>query len=399
MRSTVDDTVDVTASWMRGGTSKCWLFAADAVTASGVDRDALLESALGSGDRRQIDGVGGATPTTSKIAIVSSSSSPVVDVEYLFGQVGIASRGIEWGSNCGNCATAIGLYAVQEGIVKPSSDRTTVRLHNLNTGARLDATIATLHGQVPWAGNTVVPGVTNGGVAVDLTFRGPFPRMNAYPTGRCRETVTAAGISVDATVVDAGAPALLLDAAGVGMTAVESAQEVDGLLPMLTAFRAVGAVLHGIIQSGAPAPSAIPKTGVVGPPRDYRTADGTLVHSNDYDIAVRMLSMGAAHPAIGLTSAVAVAVAAATPGSLPSAYITPGTSTLRIGTISGVVTVEVAMSASGTVESVTLHRAARRLADATLHIPVSPRVETAEPLAPTLTPPVQAEPADRASSR
>lgn len=379
MGSTSIDTVDVPAVLLRGGTSKCWVFTADAVAASQLDRDVLLENALGSGDRRQIDGVGGATSTTSKIAIVSASPDHAADVDYLFGQVGIASRVVEWGSNCGNCATAIGLYAIQEGLVDARDGDTTVRLRNLNTGARLDATVATPRGRTPRGGDALVPGVASGGVAVDLTFHGPFRKADTFPTGRARQEVTAAGATADATVVNAGAPALLIDARSVGMTAVESAHDIARRLGTLTAFRAAGAVLHGIIEAGQPAPDAVPKTGIIGPASDYRTADGTFVRAGDYDVSVRMLSMGAAHPAIGLTSAVAVAVAAAAPGTVPGRYCRLRRSALRIGTISGVVTVNLRTSPDGTVEGVTLHRAARRLADATLHIPGRPAPDADDP--------------------
>jgi 2-methylaconitate cis-trans-isomerase PrpF len=364
-------TLDVAAAWVRGGTSKCWIFAAEAVQAAQLELDVLLENALGSGDRRQVDGVGGATSTTSKVAVVSPSSEPGADVDYLFGQVGIEDRVVEWGSNCGNCATAVGLYAVQEGLVAIEGETTTVRLRNVNTGAALQVAVATPGGRAPRAGDALVPGVESGGVPVELTFHGPFDFAGAFPTGHPRQIVSADGLAGEATIVRAGAPAVLLDADSVGMTGTESAQDIAERLPMLRAFRAAGAVLHGLIQPGEPAPNAVPKTGVIGPARDYRASDGTLVRARDYDVAVRMLSMHAAHPAIGLTSAVAVATAAATAGTVVHSYRAGRGNSLRIGTLSGVVQVEWTTSPEGSIEGVSLHRAARRLATAVLHVPTA----------------------------
>lgn len=361
--------VEIPAVWVRGGTSKCWIFAAEAVQDSPLGLDVLLENALGSGDRRQIDGVGGATSTTSKIAVVSHSADPGADVDYLFGQVGIADRAVEWGSNCGNCATAVGLYAVQEGLVGTSGEVTAVRLRNVNTGAILHVGVSTPGGCVPQAGEARVAGVSSGGVPVELTFRAPFGPGKLFPSGKVRETVSAGGVIAEASIVNAGAPAILIDAHSVAMTGTESAEDVQGQLPMLTAFRAAGAVLHGLVRPGQPSPNAVPKTGVVGPPRDYRALDGSLVRAQDYDVAVRMLSMHAAHPAIGLTSAVALAIAATTPGTVVAGYRRNVGATLRIGTLSGVIEVKWTSSSSGVLEGISLQRAARRLATAILQVP------------------------------
>jgi len=368
---TEEATVDIAAAWMRGGTSKCWIFTAEAVEATPLDLDVLLENALGSGDHRQIDGVGGATSTTSKIAVVSRSTDPGADVDYLFGQVGIEDRVVEWGSNCGNCATAVGLYAVQEGLVVIDGETTPVRLRNVNTGAALRVAVATPGRRAPLDGEARVPGVASGGVPVELIFQGPFDFPGAFPTGRAREVVSAGGVVAEASIVNAGAPAILIEAGSIAMSGTESAAEIAERLPMLTGFRAAGAVRHGLILPGRPAPNAVPKTGVIGPARDYRTSDGALVQARDYDVAVRMLSMHAAHPAIGLTSAVAVATAAAAPGTVVHSLRSGGGRTLRIGTLSGVVEVDWTTSSGGGVDRVSLHRASRRLATAVLHVPTA----------------------------
>ena len=171
---------------IRGGTSKCWIFDHHHVAATGADTDALLLAAFNAADPRQIDGVGGASSTTSKAAIVRAvGGAGGVDVEYAFAQVGIGDERVEWTSNCGNCATAVALYAAHRGLVPVTGDTTTVRMRNVNTGARLTGTIPTPGGTVPEEGGAAVPGTTALGVPVLLGFVDPAGSSTgrALPTG------------------------------------------------------------------------------------------------------------------------------------------------------------------------------------------------------------------------
>jgi 2-methylaconitate cis-trans-isomerase PrpF len=354
-------------TWMRGGTSKCWLFSAEDMDLGG-DVDAVLSAAFGSGDPRQLDGIGGATATTSKAAIVGRSADPTVDVEYLFAQIGIGARRVEWGSNCGNCATAIGLYALLEGLVPARAGHTVVRLRNLNTGMLLAATVATPRGVVPETGNAMVPGASVGGVSVELAFLDPAGGTTGrlLPTGRALDRLPE-----PATLVDAGAPAALLDATAFGLTGGESPDRFTARVPDLVAARRRAALAMGLCAPDDPVEHAIPKTGVVGPPVRYQASDGTVVEAADHDLVVRMVSMHAPHPAIGLTSAVAVAAAAGVPGSVVSRALGGRVpDLLRLGTPAGVVTVRCERDGSGTPRSVGLRRAARRIAIAEISVPV-----------------------------
>ena len=359
------------ATWMRGGTSKCWLFNAvdvDPLVAQAGGVDALLISAFGSGDPRQLDGVGGGSSTTSKAAIVRRSAASGIDVDYLFAQVAIGDRRVEWGSNCGNCATAIGLYALQSGLVAVDDAVTTVRMRNQNTGAVLIAEIATPGGAIPTEGNAAVPGTNALGVPVGLSFTG-LSTGTLLPTGSAVDHVTAAGQSHAATLVIAGAPAALFDAADLGLTGAESNDVIAEHLPLLVDLRQQSSVRMGLSNPGDPISHAIPKVGIVGAPRDYRTAAGDAVGADDYDVSVRMLSMLAPHPAIGLTSAVAVAAASTiADGVVARALGGPSSSLLRLGTPAGVLHVDLNRTADGTLESATLHRAARRIAIAELFV-------------------------------
>lgn len=360
--------------WMRGGTSKCWIFDADRLAETDEPVEAVLNAAFGSGDARQIDGVGGGSSTTSKAMIVRRAGTGTFDVSYTFAQVGIADRVVEWGSNCGNCASAVGLYAVQEGLVPPDGDETTVRMVNTNTGARLDAIVATPNGRIPHLGDQTIPGVSTGGVPVRLRFAAPLSGAgrSLLPTGEPRTAIVSARRTVPATIVDAGAICSLVDAASLGLRGDAGIDRVAEVLDALIDLRRRSSVAAGLSRTIEEAKDAVPKVGVTAPPVDYVTTDGQPVPAGSYDLAVRMVSMHQPHPAIGLTSAVAVAVAALTPGTIPHAQLAPGTrGTIRLGTPSGVVAVTVDVDDDGEISGVAVNRSARRLSTARLEVPRS----------------------------
>ena len=366
----------IRGTWMRGGTSKCWLFNAvdiDPLIGTVGSLDTILAAAFGSGDPRQLDGIGGGSSTTSKAAIVRRSVHDDVDIDYLFAQVAIADRSVEWGSNCGNCATAIGLYAIQAGLVPAHPDSTRVRMRNENTGAVLTAEIATPGGHVPFDGDAIVPGAAAPGVPVDLTFNAPVSRdRTLLPTGNPIDHLILGASSYPATLISAGAPAVLIDArdTDLGIVPTDSLEQISTVLPALVSLRRLAALRMGLCGPGDPVSHAIPKIGIVGSPEDYVTTAGAVVSAADYDIAVRMISMMAPHPAIGLTAAVAVAAAATVADSVVfnAASGRKKKNTLRIGTAAGVVPVDITMMADGQIGGITLHRAARRIASAELFI-------------------------------
>jgi 2-methylaconitate cis-trans-isomerase PrpF len=360
-------------TWMRGGTSKCWLFNAvdvDPLVHSDGDLDRLLSAAFGSGDPAQLDGVGGGSSTTSKAAVVRRSVVPGVDIDYLFAQVAIGRRAVEWGSNCGNCATAIGLYALQAGLVPVAAERTVIRMRNQNTGAVLTAEIDTPGARIPTEGTAAVPGTTALGVPVVLTFDAVVASASdLLPSGSVVDSLEAAGRRFDATLVTAGAPAALLDARDFAMTGAEGNGVLTERLPVLIELRRQAALRMGLALPTDPVSHAVPKVGVVGPAVTYRTSDGQSVAAADYDISVRMVSMMAPHPSIGLTSAVAIVAAAAIgDGIVARQLATPAPGQLRIGTAAGVVHAGYTRRPDGTVDSVSLHRAARRIASAELYV-------------------------------
>jgi 2-methylaconitate cis-trans-isomerase PrpF len=343
----------------------------------------LLADAFGAADARQLDGVGGGTSTTSKAAIITATPAGPADLDYLFAQVGIGEPTVELGSNCGNCATAIALYAVQTGLVAPAEGTTRIRMRNLNTGAVLTGTIATPGRRIPTSGRATVPGSDAPGVPVSLSFHAPWGQTTGavLPTGSPADRLAVGHAVLTASMVDAGAPAVFLraDEAGIDLSRMDTG--LADHLPQLLAARAAAGVAMGLRRPEDPPQNAIPKVGVVAPAGDYTAADGTRIAADSHDVRVRMLSMLAPHPAIGLTSAVAVSLAGAVAGSVVADALSPvdtGSSTrlLRIGTPAGVITTEAITDGSGAVTEVALHRAARQLAVADIDV-ARPLAQTA----------------------
>lgn len=365
----------IPATLVRGGTSKCWLFNSHDVPASKDQIESLLIDAFNAADPRQIDGVGGATSTTSKAAVVSQGAERGVDVDYLFAQVGIGDSRVEWGSNCGNCATAIALYAVSHGLVPATVGTTVVRMRNLNTGTRLEADVDTPDGTLPAFGDARVPGTLATGVPVTLAFldAGGGTTGAVLPTGRAQEQLNVDGRQFTVSMIDAGAPMVLVEAASLGLTGSESLAEMSQHVPLLTSIRSAAAVQMGLREADSPVDHSVPKVGVVGAARDYITAGGKSVAATEYDVAIRTLSMHAPHPAIGLTSAVGVTTAAITPGTVVHAAIagnlqpdSDGARLLRIGTAAGPIDTTIVSDLATGSTRIGLQRAARIISESIL---------------------------------
>ncbi|QDG61997.1 PrpF domain-containing protein [Pseudarthrobacter sp. NIBRBAC000502771] len=371
--------------WYRGGTSKCWLFDARDVALHAPTREeipALLSAAFGAADARQLDGVGGGTSTTSKAAVIWATPGAEADLDYLFAQVGIGDPTVELGSNCGNCATAIALFAVQTGIVPARDGMTKVRMRHVTSGAVLSGSVPTPGGHIPKSGLARVPGSSAAGVPVSLSFHGPWGQNTGalLPTGNTVDELQVNGRTLAVTMVDAGAPAVLLAADQAGVDLSSMTGNLTAQLPDLIAARASAGLIMGLRKPEDPPQNAVPKVGVVAPAGDYTAADGTTITAGSHDVRVRMLSMLAPHPAIGLTSAVAVALASSLQSSVVANAAAQSSSggtgaprLLRVGTPAGVITAEIITDDSGNVSEVALHRAARHIA--TAYIDVAPAAE------------------------
>jgi 2-methylaconitate cis-trans-isomerase PrpF len=354
---------DIAATWMRGGTSKCWVFQRDELEVPGWSRDDVLLRVFGSPDPRQVDGVGGGTSTTSKAVIVSPSAAGTDwDVDYTFAQVGIEEQRVDWGSNCGNCSSVIGLYAVRNGWVPAVADETVVRVHNTNTNQLIMLHVRTPGGVIDENGTEFIPGVPFPGIGVQLSFVDPAGVTTGalFPSGSVTDTLDGPDGPVEVTLIDAGAPVVIVSADAVGLTGNETPSEMDArpdVLALLEDLRRQGAVKMALAADKASAARAIPKLALVA------EASG-----DDADLTVRMASMGKVHPALAITGSVALTMAAREPGSVIAQRMPTLTGEeFRMATPAGVVTTWTGEHSGAPF--VRVLRTTRRLAEATLILP------------------------------
>lgn len=350
---------------MRGGTSKCWVFERSELEVPGFTMDEVLLRLFGSPDPRQIDGVGGGSSTTSKAVILSPSTDPDVDVDYTFAQVGIEQPVVDWGSNCGNCSAVIAPFALEQGWVTPKDGETTVRIRNTNTRQILLERMLSPGDTLP-AADTYIPGVPFPGTAVEIGFVNPAGGTTGslMPAGEPTTTlaIPTAGNDgpeeVRASLIDAGAPVVIISALSAGLGDVDFADWTVESLPeleRLDAIRRAGAVAMGLAVTAQSAQRAIPKLAIVASPEA----------GSDANVNVMMLSMGSPHPALAITGSIALTLAAGTPGSIvaEAAEHNDG-STLTLGTPAGNIQTWSRKVESAQVVGTT--RTARLLAEATL---------------------------------
>ncbi|QCO98175.1 methylitaconate delta2-delta3-isomerase [Arthrobacter sp. 24S4-2] len=355
----------IEAEWMRGGTSKCWVFETEHLDETRTSVDELLPRLFGSPDSRQIDGVGGATSTTSKAIILRRPSEEDVDVEFTFAQVGIEEAAVDWGSNCGNCSAVVGLYAIEKGWVIPHGDVTRIITRNTNTGQIIVQRVATPEGALPIVPDALMPGVAFPGYRVGLGFLDPAGRTtgNLLPTGAATDTITAGGTRWTVSMVDAGAPVVIVRAEELGLDTARYDSWVAGVelqLDTLEQIRRQAAVRMGLAPTIAEAARAIPKLAIVASPTQS---------DPDCDVNVMMLSMGKPHPALAITGSIALTLAARTPGTLLSSSSTGDTprAELRLRTPAGVI--ETWSEERDGSLLVGVDRTARTIATTIIHLP------------------------------
>lgn len=328
----------IPATYMRGGTSKGVFFRLadlpEAARVPGPARDALLMRVIGSPDPygKHTDGMGGATSSTSKCVIVSPSTRPGHDVDYLYGQVAIDTAFVDWSGNCGNLSTAVGPFAIAAGLIDPArlprQGSFPVRIWQANIGKTIVCHVPVVDGQVQETGDFELDGVTFPAAEIVLEFIDPADEGEGedggamFPTGNLVDTLEVPGIGTfEATLIDAGISTVFLDAAALGYTGTELQEAINGdaaALARFEAIRAHGALRMGLIRDLAEAARRqhTPKVAFVAPPQDYRASSGRQIAAADIDLCVRALSMGKLHHAMMGTAAVAIATAAAVPGTL-----------------------------------------------------------------------------------
>ena len=381
----------IAATSMRGGTSKGVFFRLDQLPerarVPGPARDALLMRVIGSPDPygRQIDGLGGATSSTSKTVIVARSSRADHDVDYLFGQVAIDQAFVDWSGNCGNLSAAVGPFAIANGLVDadrvPRDGVAVVRIWQANIGKTIVAHVTMTGGEVQETGDFELDGVTFPAAEVRLEFLAPADEAGGamFPTGKVVDRLEVPGVgTLDATLIDAGIPTIFLDADAIGYTGTELQDAINGdakALTMFEAIRAHGAVRMGLIRhvDEAGGRQHTPKVAFVAPPRDYVASSGKVVKAGDIDLLVRAMSMGKLHHAMMGTAAVAIGTAAAIPGTLVNRAAGGGQrGAVRFGHPSGTLRVGAEATQAGgawTVTKVIMSRSARVLMEGTIRVP------------------------------
>ena len=379
---------------MRGGTSKGVFFRwADLPAPAqhpGPARDRLFQRVIGSPDPygKQIDGMGGATSSTSKVVIVSASQRPGHDVDYLFGQVSIDSAFVDWTGNCGNLSAAVGPFAIERGLLPadriPDNGVCTVRIWQANIGKTIVAHVPITDGQVQETGDFELDGVTFAAAEVALEFLDPADDGDGdggamFPTGQVVDDLPVPGVgTLRATLINAGIPTIFVNAADIGYTGTELQDAINGdpqALARFEAIRAHGAVKMGLIQDLAEAAQRqhTPKLAFVAPPQTYTASSGKAVRASDVDLLVRALSMGKLHHAMMGTAAVAIGTAAAIPGTLVNLAAGGGTrEAVRFGHPSGTLRVGAQAELQGGQWRVTkalMSRSARILMEGWVRVP------------------------------
>ncbi|MGE5652525.1 MAG: 2-methylaconitate cis-trans isomerase PrpF, partial [Bacillota bacterium] len=299
----------------------------------GEARDKLLLRVIGSPDPygKQIDGMGGATSSTSKTVILSKSSKPDHDVDYLFGQVSIDKPFVDWSGNCGNLSAAVGSFAISAGLVDagriPQNGTATVRIWQANIGKTIVAHVPITNGEVQETGDFELDGVTFPAAEVQLEFMDPAAEEEGaggamFPTGNLVDDLEVPGIgTLKATMINAGIPTIFVNAEAIGYKGTELQDDINGdakALAMFETIRAYGALRMGLIKNVDEAAKRqhTPKVAFVAKPADYVASSGKPVKASDVDLLVRALSMGKLHHAMMGTAAVAIGTAAAIPGTL-----------------------------------------------------------------------------------
>ncbi|WP_427851975.1 2-methylaconitate cis-trans isomerase PrpF [Stenotrophomonas acidaminiphila] len=383
----------IPATYMRGGTSKGVFFRLqdlpEAAQVPGPARDALLMRVIGSPDPygKQTDGMGGATSSTSKCVIIAPASVPDHDVDYLYGQLSIDSAFVDWSGNCGNLSTAVGPFAIANGFVPaariPRDGTVAVRVWQANIGKTIIVHVPVRDGQVQETGDFELDGVTFPAAEIVLEFIDPSDDEgeggSMFPTGNLVDELDVPGVgALKVTMITAGIPTVFVDAAAIGYDGTElqpAINEDKAALARLEAIRVAAALRMGLIRAPEEAATRqhTPKVAFVAPARDYVASSGKHIAAADIDLNVRALSMGKLHHAMMGTASVAIATAAAVPGTLVNLAAGGGQrEAVRFGHPSGTLRVGAAVArvdGQWTVTKAVMSRSARVLMEGAVRVP------------------------------
>lgn len=362
--------------FMRGGTSKALMFHLADLPADRSAWDAIFLAAMGSPDPygRQLDGMGGGISSLSKVCIVGPPTRQDADVDFTFAQLAVDAPLVDYAGNCGNMSSAIGPFAVDEGLVPPPPDGTTmVRIHNTNTRKIIHAHFAVAGGKAAVCGDLAIDGVSGRHAAIRLDFIDPEGAKTgrALPTGNPVDRLEIQGFgTLEASLVDVANPSVFVRASDLGLDGTEMPEAIErdtGMMALLETIRAVASVQMGMAADMAAAhrQGSQPKIALIARPRDTSTLAGAVLRAGDHDILCRMISMGRPHRAVPITGALCLAAAARIPGTTAAGLLGPVAGPdIRIGHPSGTTLVGAEVETSGGATRIvhaTIYRTARRL--------------------------------------
>jgi 2-methylaconitate cis-trans-isomerase PrpF len=365
------------AIFMRGGTSKAVMFRREDLPAERKQWDAIFLQVMGSPDAngRQLDGMGGGISSLSKICVAGPPSRPDADVDYTFAQIAVREALVDYGGNCGNMSSAVGPFAVEEGLLPALPDgEAVVRIHNTNTSKIIVARFPVMGGALAAEGALEIDGAAGRSAPIRLEFLDPGGAKTGklLPTGKaCDELQLGAHGSVAASCVDAANPCVFVAAGELGKSGTELPDDLDrdaALLDRMEHIRRAASVRMGLVRDfdGAARLASVPKVAMVCAPQAAPTLSGPTLAASESDICVRMISVGQPHRAVPVTGAICLAVAARVPGAIPNHLCRASSGPISIGHPSGTTLVDAAVSADGPGGSAyaqhgAVYRSARRL--------------------------------------
>lgn len=377
----MSETAKIKAAFYRGGTSKAVVFNGADLPAERALRDRIFLHVMGSPDPygRQMNGMGGGISSLSKVVIVEPATRADAEVDYTFVQIAVGEPVADYSALCGNMSSSIGAFAVEEAIITRPDGDAVVRVHNTNTGKLFDAHFAVKDGVAVEEGPFEIPGVAGTGAPVKLEFLDPGGATTGklLPTGKAVETLNVEGVGrIEVSLIDASNPLVFLRAEDVGCTAMEAPGDLDAdaaLMEKIDMIRRAGGVAMGMAARPEDIKLSNPRIAIIARPDTFTALDGRSYGAGDYDIAIRLVSMGNFHRALTLSGAMCVGVAARIPGCLVH-QIAPSDGALSIGNPSGVLPVQAdVQDVDGqiTAISATTFRTQRRMMEGYLRYPAN----------------------------
>lgn len=348
---------------MRGGTSKGVFINHEEMPVNKSDWEPFLLDIMGSPDQRQIDGLGGANSLTSKIGIIKKSDLEKADVDYTFAQVSISESLVDFKGNCGNISSAVGPYAIEQGLVQAVEPVTKVRIYNTNTKKVIVAEVEVENGKVKTEGSCMIPGVPGTGSPIYLSFENGEGAVTGklLPTGNAIDLLQTSIGTIKASIVDVGNPLVFVKAEDIGLKGAELPHEyTDKQLKLFEEIRSIAAEKAGLApqDKATKLSPAVPKMTIISPPMDHRDGTGREKAASQMDVLIRMMSMQKPHQTLAITGAICTTAAIYTKGTLPSEMVQLKGDTVRLAHPMGIMETSVDLK-DGQVNGIKVVRTAR----------------------------------------